>query len=447
MSCRRERIIIIGAAGRDFHNFNTFFRQSPQYNVVGFTATQIPNIEGRLYPPELSGPLYPQGIPIWEEKELEKHIKDQQVDRCVLSYSDLNNSTVMLIANRVMAAGADFGLLGPRNTQVKSTKPVIAVCAVRTGCGKSQTSRYVAKILRDAGLRTVAIRHPMPYGNLAAQRVQRFGTYEDLERHQVTFEEREEYEMHILKGTTVYAGVDYEAILREAEKESDVIIWDGGNNDFPFYVSDLWICVADPLRAGHEIQYYPGNVNFRCADIILINKANSAPQAAIDSIKANARAINPKAKVILGCSEVTADHPEVIRGKKVLLIDDGPTLTHGEMSFGAGKVAAEKYGAAEIINPRPYAKGSLIGIFQKWTGLGNTLPAMGYYPEQIRDLEASINACVCDGIVVATPMDLTRLVKIKKPTTSIAYELVDMGDNKLSDDIHAFIANVKRMMH
>ncbi|KAJ4457935.1 putative cobalamin synthesis protein P47K [Paratrimastix pyriformis] len=446
-SARRERIIIIGAAGRDFHNFNVYFRQSPQYEVVGFTATQIPNIEGRLYPAELSGPLYPRGLPIWEEKNLESLIKEHHVDRCILSYSDLNNQTVMIIANRCMAAGADFGLLGPKSTQLKSTKPVIGVCAVRTGCGKSQTSRYIAKLLRDAGLRTVAVRHPMPYGNLAEQRVQRFGTYEDLERHHVTFEEREEYEMHILKGTVVYAGVDYEAILREAEKEADVVIWDGGNNDFSFYQTDLLVCVADPLRSGHEVMYYPGNVNFRIANIILINKANTAPAAAIESIKENAHKLNPHAKVILGCSEVTADHPEVIRGKKVLLIDDGPTLTHGEMAFGAGKVAADKYGAAEIVDPRPAAHGSLIGIFQKWTGLGKTLPAMGYYPEQIKDLSDTINACHCDSVIIATPMDLTRLVKINKPTTQIAYDLVDMGENRLRDDIAAFIAQVKKQMH
>lgn len=444
MATYREKIIIIGAAGRDFHNFNTFFRNNPKYEVVAFTATQIPNIEGRQYPPVLAGHMYPNGIPIFPESELENVIRLHKVDRCILSYSDLNNNTVMNIANRCLSSGADFGLLGPMHTQIKSTKPVIAVCAVRTGCGKSQTSRYVAALLREAGLRTVAIRHPMPYGNLAEQAVQRFGSYEDLERNKVTFEEREEYEMHILRGTTVFAGVDYEAIVRAAEKESDVIIWDGGNNDFSFYCTDLFITVADPLRPGHEIQYYPGSVNFRIADVILINKVNSAKKEDVELIQKHAAELNPKAKVILGISEVSCLHPELIKGKKVLTIDDGPTLTHGEMSFGAGLVAAQKYGAAHIIDPRPFACGSLIGIYKKWTGLGNTLPAMGYYAEQIKELEDTINKSQCDTVICATPMALDRLIKINKPMVQVTYDLVDSPTGpKLRDIINDFIAKYK----
>lgn len=445
---QRERVIIIGAAGRDFHNFNTFFRGNNKYEVVGFTATQIPKIEGRVYPACLSGSLYPAGLPIWHEANLEALIKEHHVDRCILSYSDLNNQTVMNIANRVMSAGADFGLLGPEHTWLKSTKPVIAVVAVRTGCGKSQTSRYVAQLLRDAGLKPVAIRHPMPYGDLAAQAVQRFGSYEDLERHKVTVEEREEYEMHIAKGTPVFAGVDYEAILREAEKEADVIIWDGGNNDFPFYKPDMWITIADPFRPGHEETYYPGSVNFRRADVIVINKVNSAPAAQIDTVLANARRLNPTAKIIMGISEVTADDPAKITGKAVLCIDDGPTLTHGEMPFGAGKIACEKYKAGKIVDPRPYAKGSLNEILQKWrhlewAGSGLTLPAMGYYDEQLRDLKESIEATPCDAVLVATPIDLNRLLKLNKPVVQIAYELVDGEGLKLREPVNAWIASLK----
>eukprot|EP00771_Trimastix_marina_P004133 gnl/Trimastix_PCT/87.p2 GENE.gnl/Trimastix_PCT/87~~gnl/Trimastix_PCT/87.p2 ORF type:complete len:471 (+),score=154.34 gnl/Trimastix_PCT/87:54-1415(+) len=437
------RVLILGAAGRDFHNFNVAFRNDERYTVVGFTATQIPRIEGRTYPPSLSGPLYPNGLPIWSEDDLEEIVKRERVETCILSYSDLPNKTVMNIGHRVMATGCNFQLLGPEATMLKSNKPVIAICAVRTGCGKSQTSRYVAKLLKDAGLRTVAIRHPMPYGNLAKQAVQRFATYEDMARHNVTIEEREEYEMHVANDIVVYAGVDYEPILRQAEQESDVIIWDGGNNDFPFYKPDFWITVADPLRPNHEVDYYPGSVNFRCADVILINKANTAPAEAVEVIKANAARLNPRAQVILGCSEVATETPEAIRGKRVLIIDDGPTLTHGEMAFGAGTVAAQKYGAAEIIDPRPFAIGSLVKLFEKFMHLGNTLPAMGYYPEQIQEMEETVRRSECDAVVIATPMDLSRLITIEKPYAVVSYDLFDMEGPVLRNPVNAWIESVK----
>jgi len=449
MATTRERVLILGAAGRDFHNFNVFFRTNPKYEVVGFTATQIPKIEGRQYPPCLAGSLYPKGLPIWPEDELEKIVKEQKVDRCILSYSDMNNQTVMNLAHRVMAAGADFGLLGPEHTWIKSKKPVIAVVAVRTGCGKSQTSRYVAQLLRSAGLTPVAVRHPMPYGNLAEQAVQRFASYEDLEKHKVTIEEREEYEMHISKGTVVYAGVDYAAILEQAEKEADVIIWDGGNNDFPFYAPDFWITIADPFRAGHEELYYPGSVNFRRADVIVINKVNTASKEQVDKVVANAARLNPRAKVVLGVSEVTVDKPELVRGKAVLCVDDGPTLTHGEMPFGAGKIACDKYGARQIVDPRPYATGSLRAVVEKWkhlewAGQGLTLPAMGYYAEQLADLKASIEAAPCDAVLVATPIDLSRLLGLSKPTATCTYELVDGEKPWLRELVNAWIATIKK---
>lgn len=439
----RIRILIIGAAGRDFHNFNTVFRRDNRFEVVGFTATQIPNIEGRIYPAVLAGPLYPRGLPIWPETELEEIIKRERIDTCILSYSDLNNNTVMNIANRCLASGANFQLLGPQATQIKSVKPVIGVVAVRTGCGKSQTSRYIAKLLRDAGLRTVAIRHPMPYGDLAAQACQRFETLADLDRHNVTIEEREEYEMHITHNTVVYAGVDYEQILHAAEAESDVIIWDGGNNDFPFYKPDFLICVADPLRAGHEIDYYPGSVNFRTANVILINKANTAPAEKVEAVRRSAERLNPNAQIVLGCSEVCTPTPERIRGKRVLVIDDGPTLTHGEMGFGAGTVAAEKYGASEIVDPRPFAVGSLVALFRKWTHLGKTLPAMGYYPEQIQELQQVVTACTCDSVIVATPTDLSHLITFNKPFATVTYDLVDMPPVALSQFVNAWIRTLR----
>ena len=438
---QRERILILGAAGRDFHNFNVFFRDNDNYEVVGFTATQIPNIDGRPYPPSLAGKLYPKGLPIWPEDDLEKIVREYKVDRCILAYSDLNHMTVMHLASRVLATGADFSLMGHNRTMLKSTKPVVAVCAVRTGCGKSQTSRYVAELLRKAGKRVVAVRHPMPYGDLAEQAVQRFACYEDLEKHKVTIEEREEYESHIDRGTVVYAGVDYEAILREAEKEADVIIWDGGNNDVPFYTPDLRIVVADPLRPGHESSYYPGETNFRAADVIVINKANSAPAKDVEAVREAAKRLNPKAKVITAASEVTADQPELIKGKRVLLIEDGPTLTHGEMRFGAGKIAADRYGAKEVVDPHPVAKGSIKATFEKYTHVGALLPAMGYFPEQVRDLQDTINAVDCDAVVIGTPMDLRKLLTINKPATQVGYELVDMDKPLLRDVVASWLAD------
>lgn len=426
-----------------------FFRDNAKYEVVGFTATQIPKIEGRMYPPALSGPLYPKGLPIWPETELEAKIKELHVDRCILSYSDLSNQTVLTIAHRVMSAGADFGTLSPEHTWIKSRKPVIAVVAVRTGCGKSQTSRYVAQLLRDAGLTPVAVRHPMPYGNLAEQAVQRFASYADLEKHKVTVEEREEYEMHIKKGTIVYAGVDYGRILAEAEKEADVIIYDGGNNDVPFYQPDFWITIADPFRAGHEESYYPGNVNFRRANVILINKVNTASKAQVDQVLANCKRLNPTAAVVMGISEVTVEKPEMVKGKAVLCVDDGPTLTHGEMPFGAGKIACDKYGAKQIVDPRPYATGTIKEVVEKWkhlewAGQGLTLPAMGYYNEQLADLKATIEAVPCDTVLVATPIDLTGLLQLKKPAVQCAYELVDGEKPWLRDLVNAWIEQIKK---
>jgi predicted GTPase len=424
----KERILIIGAAGRDFHNFNTCFRTNDAVEVVGFTAAQIPKIDGRLYPKQLAGKLYPKGLPIWNEKDLEKHVAEEKVDTCILAYSDLSDKFVAHMAYRVLATGCNFKLIGYKPTMVPSTKPVIAITAIRTGCGKSQTSRYVVAALKKNGKKSVVCRHPMPYGDLAKQAVQRFQSYEDLEKHKVTIEEREEYEQHIDVGTVVFAGVDYEAILREAEKEADVVIWDGGNNDTPFFRPDLWIVVADPHRQGHEMDYYPGNTNFCCADVIVINKANTAPPGTVDKIIANAKVVNPKAKIIVADSDVTVDKPELIKGKKVLCVDDGPTLTHGEMAYGAGKVAADKYEAKEAVDPIPFAQGSMKEVFAKFTHLHKTLPAMGYYDEQIRDLEASIAKTPCDSVIIATPMDLRRLIKITAPCTVAKYNLVDRAD-------------------
>eukprot|EP00727_Mastigamoeba_balamuthi_P011223 m51a1_g6723 hypothetical protein (451) ;mRNA; r:172071-173889 len=449
MAAVRERVIIIGAAGRDFHNFNTFFRKNDKYEVVGFTATQIPNIDSRSYPAVLAGPHYPKGLPIWPEEDLEKLIKEHNVDRCILSYSDLNNQTVMNIGHRVLSAGADFGFLCPEHTWIQSKKPVVAVVAVRTGCGKSQTSRYVAQLLREANLKCVAIRHPMPYGDLAAQAVQRFETFADLDKHKVTVEEREEYEMHIKRGTVVYAGVDYGAILEQAEKEADVIIWDGGNNDFPFYKPDFWITIADPFRPGHELAYYPGSVNFRRADVIVINKVNSAPKDKVEEVVKNAKRYNPHAHVIMGVSEVTVDHPEMMKGKKVLTIDDGPTLTHGEMPFGAGKIACDRYGAGSIADPRPAAKGSLKALFEKWkhlewAGQGLTLPAMGYYDQQLKDLKETIEGVDCDVVCIATPIDLATLIDLKKPYVTCGYELVDGVQPHLRTFVNEWISKIKK---
>jgi predicted GTPase len=417
-----KRVLILGAAGRDFHNFNVIFRHDSSYKVVAFTATQIPDIAGRTYPCELAGELYPDGIPIREEADLEQIIRDERVDVAVFSYSDVSNQTLMTLGARVVAAGADFLLLGAERTMVKSELPVVSVCAVRTGCGKSPVSRVVAAELRDAGLRVVAIRHPMPYGDLAKQAVQRFATLEDLDKHQCTIEEREEYEPHIVAGTVIYAGVDYEAILRQAEKEADVILWDGGNNDTPFYKSDLEIVVVDPHRAGHELTYWPGSVNLLRANVIVINKVDTCDAKALELVRNNVARYNPRARVIETACHVTVPEPELVKGKRVLVVEDGPTLTHGEMPYGAGVVAAKHYGAAEILDPRPFAEGSIRRTFEKFTHLHDLLPAMGYSPLQRAELEATINRVPCDLVLVATPIDLARVVHIDKPTMRVSYE-------------------------
>ena len=441
MEVGSRRVLILGAAGRDFHDFNTVFRDDERYEVVAFTATQIPHIEERRYPPELAGPRYPRGIPIHPESELEDLVKNLGVHQVVLSYSDLKHETVMSLASRALAAGAGFRLLGPGDTMLASSLPVIAICAVRTGCGKSQTCRYVARALRNRGMRPVVMRHPMPYGNLVRQRVQRFASTQDLdaEGDNITIEEREEYEPHIAEGTVVFAGVDYREILAAAEKEGDVILWDGGNNDLPFLRPDLWITLADPHRAGHELRYHPGESNFRAADVIVINKADTAPEGAVAQIRASAARVNPRARVLVAASEVTAEAPERIRGKRVLLVEDGPTLTHGEMPFGAGQVAADKYGAAEVVDPRPVAKGSLRAVYDAFPHLGKLVPAMGYYPEQIEDLEKTIDAADCDTVVIATPIDLRHIVAIQKPSSRVRYELADMEGGTLEAEISSFV--------
>lgn len=439
----KKNVIIIGAAGRDFHNFNTYFRGNANYNVVAFTAAQIPDIDGRKYSKELAGEdLYPQGIPIYAEQDLTKLIKENKVDDCVFSYSDVPYPRVMNISAQVNAAGANFILLGPRDTMIKSTKPVIAVGATRTGCGKSQTSRRIIEILMGLGLKVVAIRHPMPYGDLNEQKVQRFATVEDLKKHKCTIEEMEEYEPHVVRGNVIYAGVDYEAIVRAAEKDPsgcDVILWDGGNNDFPFYKPDLMIGVADPLRPGAEVSYYPGEVVARISDVIVINKIDSASLDNINIVRANLQKINPNAIIIDGASPLTVDKPELIRGKRVLVVEDGPTLTHGEMKIGAGTVAAQKFGAAELVDPRPFVTGKLAETFEIYKNIGTLLPAMGYGEEQIRDLEKTIENTVCDTVVIATPIDLNRIVKIKKPTVKIGYDLQEIGTPNLTMVINDFV--------
>ncbi|MCL2510727.1 MAG: cyclic 2,3-diphosphoglycerate synthase [Bacteroidales bacterium] len=427
----KKNVIIIGAAGRDFHNFNTFFRGNKDYNVVAFTAAQIPDIDGRKYPTELAGDLYPAGIPIYAEVELPKLIKDLKVDVCVFAYSDVPYPRVMNMSAVVNAAGADFWLLGPKETMIKSTKPVIAVGATRTGCGKSQTSRKIIEVLVGMGLKVVAIRHPMPYGDLVKQKVQRFATVEDLKKHKCTIEEMEEYEPHVVtKRNVIYAGVDYEAILREAEKDPDgcdIILWDGGNNDFPFYAPDLMVGVVDPLRPNAEVSYYPGEVVARIADVICINKIDSASLNDINTVRKNIAAINPNAVVIDAASYLTVDKPELITGKKVLVIEDGPTLTHGEMKIGAGTVAALKYGAGELVDPRPYAIGKLKDTFETYPEIGTLLPAMGYGDQQVKDLEKTIANTPCDAVVIATPIDLKRIVNIKQPAVKVDYELQEIG--------------------
>lgn len=423
----RKNVLIMGAAGRDFHNFNVYFRNNKDYNVVAFTATQIPNIEGRTYPKQLAGSLYPNGIKIYEEKELENLIKKLKVDEVVFSYSDIPFDYVMTKASIVNTAGASFKLLGAAQTEIKSKKPVIAILAVRTGCGKSQTSRKIIEILTAAGKKVVAVRHPMPYGDLVKQKVQRFAAYADLKKHKCTIEEIEEYEPHVARGGVIYAGVDYEAILREAEKEADIILWDGGNNDFSFYKADVTFTVADPHRPGHEMHYYPGNTSLRLADAVIINKIDTADVEGINTVRDNIRKVNPEATIIEGASPVTVEHPELIRGKRVLVVEDGPTLTHGEMKFGAGVVAAQKLGAKEIIDPRPFTVKSITATYQKYPNIGALLPAMGYGAAQLKDLETTINNTKCDAVVIGTPIDLSRYIKIRKPSTRVKYDLQEIG--------------------
>ena len=429
----RTRILIMGAAGRDFHNFNTVFRDNDAYEVVAFTATQIPNIEGRAYPPELAGSLYPEGIPIFPEDQLVDLIQQHDIDQVVFAYSDVSHEYVMHKASVVLAAGADFRLMGTKRTMVESRKPLVAVCAVRTGCGKSQTTRHVCDALQEMGHNVVAIRHPMPYGDLVAQKVQRFADYQDLDRHDCTIEEREEYEPHIDRGVVVYAGVDYEAILREAEKEADVIVWDGGNNDLPFYKPDLHIVVADPHRAGHELSYYPGESNLRAADIVVLNKIDTADLANIAEVRENVRRANPDAIIVEAASPIFVEDPAAIRDKRVLVVEDGPTLTHGEMAYGAGVVAARRYGAREIIDPRPYAVRSIAQTFEKYPNTGALLPAMGYGEGQIKDLQETINATPCDLVIIGTPIDLRRVVKIEHPADRVYYELQVIGKPSLEE--------------
>jgi predicted GTPase len=438
----KKRIIIIGAAGRDFHNFNTVYRDNETCEVVAFTAAQIPDIDGRKYPAELAGSLYPNGIPIYAEEELPRLIRELEADSCVFSYSDLPYQKVMNISAVVNAAGANFELLGTRDTMIPSNKPVIAVGAVRTGCGKSQTSRRIIELLMEKGLKVVAIRHPMPYGDLVAQKVQRFATVEDLAKHKCTIEEMEEYEPHVVRGNVIYSGVDYEAILREAENDPDgcdVILWDGGNNDFPFYKPDLTVTVADPHRPGHELSYYPGEVTMRIADVIVINKMDSAAPENIQVVRESIEAINPGAIVVDGASPIKVDDPSVIRGKRVLVVEDGPTLTHGEMKIGAGIVAARKFGASEMVDPRPFTVGKLKETFEIYPGIGTLLPAMGYGEQQLKDLEATINGTDCDSVVIGTPIDLNRIINIKKPNTRVFYDLQEIGDPNLGSVIDDFI--------
>ena len=438
----RTRVIIMGAAGRDFHNFNVYFRERQEYEVVAFTATQIPNIEGRLYPASLAGRLYPRGIPIHSESELVALLRQHQIDQVVFAYSDVSHEFVMHRASQVLSAGADFRLMGAASTQIPSSKPVISICAVRTGSGKSQTTRRVATILRTMGLRVAAVRHPMPYGNLAAQAVQRFADYKDLAAHNCTIEEREEYEPHLALGVVVYAGVDYERILRAAEAEVDVILWDGGNNDFPFFKSDLQIVVADPHRPGHERSYHPGEMNLFSANVVVINKVDSADAQAVLQVRKNIAAVNPGATVIEAASPIFVDHPEQVRGKRVLVIEDGPTVTHGEMGYGAAWVAAQRLGAVEVIDPRPFARGSIAGVYQKYPTLGRVLPAMGYGKKQITELQDTINRSDADLVLIGTPIDLGRLMKINKPAQRVRYELQEIGTPTLEDVLRRHFGGV-----
>lgn len=438
---KKIRTVILGAAGRDFHNFNTVYRDNESYEVIVFTATQIPGIDDKKYPAEIAGKLYPDGIDIIPENELESIISDKSIDLCVMSYSDLPDSAVMALASRVNAAGADFTMLGTRETMIRSEKPVIAVCAVRTGCGKSQTTRRVAEVLMKAGKKVVAIRHPMPYGDLVAQKVQRFASVEDLKKHNCTIEEMEEYEPHISRGNIVYAGVDYEAILREAEKEADIILWDGGNNDTSFYKPDMTITVVDPHRPGHEISYYPGQTNLRLADVVVINKIDSAYPEDVNQVRHNVRSINPEAVVIEAASTVSVDDTDLVTGKRVLIVEDGPTLTHGDMEYGAGFVAAERFGASEYIDPRKFAVASIAETYDKYYSDREealVLPAMGYGDQQIRDLEETINSSDCDTVIIATPIDLRRLIRINKPSVRVGYDLQEIGRPNIEDVLKRF---------
>ncbi len=431
------RTLIMGAAGRDFHNFNVYFRDNPTYEVVAFTATQIPDIEGRTYPAQLAGKLYPKGIPIYAESDLLKLVREHKVDQVIFAYSDVPHAVVMHKASAVMAAGADFRLMGTRSTQLKSSKPVVSVCAVRTGSGKSQTTRRVSLILRKLGYKVAAIRHPMPYGDLVKQTVQRYADYSDLDKYECTIEEREEYEPHLDNGVIVYAGVDYEKILRQAEQEVDIILWDGGNNDFSFYVPDLQIVVADPHRPGHELSYYPGETNVDMADVFVINKVDTANADNVLLVRQNLRMRNPRATIIEAASPLFVDDPAAIMGKRVLVIEDGPTLTHGEMAYGAGYVAARRFGAAEIVDPRPFAVNSIRATYEKYPKTGPILPAMGYGEAQTRDLEATINAADVDMVIIGTPIDLKRVIKINKPAQRVRYELQEIGQPTLEDILKA----------
>ena len=435
-----RKVVIMGAAGRDFHNFNVFFRDNPDYQVIAFTAAQLPGIAGRTYPPELAGPRYPNGIPIISEEELPKLIEEKGVDLVVFSYSDISFNYIMERASIAQSSGADFMLLGPKSTMLKSEKPVIAVTAARTGSGKSQTSRKVARILKGKGLKVVVIRHPMPYGDLRKQEVQRFETLEDLDRHECTIEEREDYEPHLRMGNVVYAGVDYEKILRRAEKEADIILWDGGNNDFPFYKPDLMITVVDPLRAGHELTYWPGSVNVRMADVIVINKVDSASRDQIEEVRQNVVSVNKKAIIVEAASPLIVDRPDLIRERKVVVLEDGPTITHGEMPTGVGYIAARKFGASEIIDPRPWLKGSLKEAYENYRHIGPVLAAVGYGKSQMKELEDVLNSIPADSVILGTPTDLSRYLNLNKPVVHVRYELQEIGSPNLDEIISDFLS-------
>lgn len=427
----KQKVLIMGAAGRDFHNFNTYFRDNDNYEVVAFTATQIPNIDGRKYPASLAGSLYPEGIPIYDESELTTLIKKHEIDQVVFAYSDVSHETVMEKASIAMAAGADFRLMGPTTTMLESKVPVVAVCAVRTGVGKSQTTRRIAKILKAMGKRVVAVRHPMPYGDLEKQVCQRFATYDDLDKHECTIEEREEYEPHINEGIIVYAGVDYQQILNEAQKEADVILWDGGNNDLPFYKPDVHITLVDPHRPGDELAYHPGETNLRMADIVIINKIETSDLEGIEKVRNNIRLVNPNAAIVDAASPIFVENYSLLNGKKVLVVEDGPTLTHGNMTYGAGTIAARKYGAAELVDPRPYAVGSILDTFNNYSHLSNILPAMGYGAKQMEELEETIAKAEVDAVIIGTPIDLRRVINIDKPAVRVSYELQEIGEPNL----------------